>query len=220
MRLELARELGRGQPIDLDALQGIDETNALHGGTQGLARPHGVALGNQVLDDLGPGGRGADALLVQDLGEVLVLDLPTGVLHQREQARLGDARGRPGGLCLGLHLAGGDGNAGDLGLVRRQRRQGLGLLVALRRGQRRAPAGHLKRAGPRPEALALELGDSLHALPDGGRMEGGEEAPHHEIEQALVVSREARTRDHARRDDGEVVGDPGSADTGNRSGDR
>ena len=56
--------------------------------------PHRVALGDQVLDDLGAGGRRAEPALVHRGGQVLVLQVLAGVLHQREQARFRDARRR------------------------------------------------------------------------------------------------------------------------------
>ena len=87
----------------LDAPERVDQADALHRGRSALSDAHRVALGDQVLDDVGAGGRRPDALLVQHRREVLVLDLLAGVLHQREQARLGDARRRLG--LLGLDSA-------------------------------------------------------------------------------------------------------------------
>ena len=197
--LDLAGELRRGEPIDVDALQRVDQPDALHGGSQPLVEAHDVALRDQVLDDVRARRRRADPLLVEHRREVLVLDLLAGVLHQREQARLADARRRLRLLGRGLDVR--DGDAHALGVARagdeRPQRHLAGILVGRRR-EHRAPALLLEEARARAEALARDLADALHALPDRRAVERAEEAAHDQVEQALVVAGQDRCREASR----------------------
>ena len=143
-------------------------------------------------------------------GEVLVLDLLAGVLHQREQPRLGDARRRLRLLGVRLDVRRRDRDAARLvapGTQRRQRRAASSSAPDREHG---APAG-LHRACARGvrKRSSVTVGRALDALPHRGRMEGAEEAARDEVEDAAVVARERRARQRAGRDDREVIGDPG-----------
>ena len=128
--------LGRGLP-PLDVLEPLlplrgqfraaqgfghqpDEGLTLGGGPQLLALALHVAGADELLDDLGPRRRRAQAGLLHGGGEGVVLDLPPRVLHGRQQA--GIVIG-PRGLGLLLHhlqtgdlddLAEGEGRQGPL----------------------------------------------------------------------------------------------------------
>ena len=182
----------------MDALQRVDQPDALHGGSQPLVEAHDVALGDQVLDDVRARRRRADALLVEHGREVLVLDLLAGVLHQREQARLADARRRLGLLGRGLGAREADRHALGLGRAGDERPQRhLARILVGRSRQHGAPALLLEEARARAEALARDLADALDALPDRGAVEGAEEAAHDEVEQTLVVAGEDRSGQRA-----------------------
>ena len=158
--------------------------DALHGRAHALADAHHVALGDQVLDDVRARRRRAESLLVHRGRELLVLDVLAGVLHQREQARLGDARRRLGLFGATASTSGrGDADAGRLGRAGDQRRQRRRVLLRPCPHRRRAPARLHERARAGAEALARDVGDALDALPDRGRVEVAEEAARHQIEE-------------------------------------
>ena len=101
-----------------------DEGLALGGGPQLLALALHVAGADELLDDLGPRRWRTQARLLHGGGEGIVLDLPPGVLHGRQQA--GVVIGT-GGLGLLLHhlqtadlddLTDGEGRQGTLPVCR------------------------------------------------------------------------------------------------------
>ena len=209
MELDLAGQLGRRQAIDVDPAQRVDHPDPLHGRAQRLADPHHVALADQVLDDVRARGGRADPLLVQRRGIILVVDLLARVLHQREQPRLGDPRGRLGLLRLARRLERAHRDVARLLGARDQRGQRRLLLAVASVGEHRAPARHDQGARARAEALACGNRRALDALPLRGRVERAEEPARDEIEQTLVVARERPARQRPGRHDREVVGHAG-----------
>ena len=208
MSLDLAGELRRSQSVDVNPLEGVDQADALHGGAQSLAEPHRVALGDQVLDDVGPGGGSAESLLVEGRRQLLVLEPLARVLHQGEQPRLADAGGGLGLVGIGLDGAGPNLHATGGVLSLPQGRQGLVFSIGAV-GEDASPAGLHQGAASRAEPLARDLGDALDALPEGGRMEGAEETPQHQIVESAVVAPQLPSRQKPGGDDREVVRDAG-----------
>ena len=81
-----------------------DQLHALVRGLDGAPPALGVAHLQQALDNGRPGGRGAQPRALHALPQGLVLDLPPGVLHGRQQAGVRVRGGRLGGALLGLRL--------------------------------------------------------------------------------------------------------------------
>ena len=204
--LDLTGQLGGGETIHVDLPQRVDHADALHGGAQRLAETHRVALADQVLDGVRPGRGRPDALFGDGRREVVVLHLLAGVLHQREQPRFADPRQRLGLLLEGFDLQVPHRYVPRLALPLAQSGQ-TRLFVTVAR-QHRAPTRLHQGTCTRAEMSLADPGDALHALPAGGWVKGTEEAPRHQVEEALVVAAELALRQVAGGNDREVVGDP------------
>ena len=197
LRLPLARQLRALQAPVLD--QGHEVAAQVRRGER-LLLPRDVAPLQQGLDDRRPRRGRAQALLLERLLELLVVDQLAGRLHRPEQARLGVGLRRrrlapPDGRLVRAALAGAE--LGQLLLVLASCRRPCGGTSAVQPGSStRTP---LARNGTPFDTP----GDGRHLL-DAGRVEGGDQAGDDGVVDLLRRRREG-PRPLAGRDDRVVV---------------
>ncbi len=203
--LPVAGELGLGQVLDAEAAQQRHQLERLRARHELAPFAVDVLLVDQALDDRGARRRGAEALFLHRLAQLVVVDQLAGAFHRREQRRLGVARRR-----LGLERLDVDA-LGARQLVLGDRDQVRVVLLRLAPVDRE-PAGldHHLAVGLEPEFLA-GLGDGRdprrhHEL--GRREEDGEEALGDHVVELGLDLRQALRRQQG-RDDREVVRDLG-----------
>ncbi len=105
-----ASEGGAGEFLNFDGLEEVHEGFGLGGGDEVALGALEVAEGEEVLDDGGAGGGGAEAFFLHGVGEVFILDEFAGAFHGGEEGGFGVARGRAGDVGLGFDF--GDVSAG------------------------------------------------------------------------------------------------------------
>ena len=202
-----ARQLGTFQHFLVDD---VNEVDACLGGLQALAVAYDVVALEEGFDDGGSCGGTSDAVFLQGVAQLLVLDGLAGCLHSAEQGGLGVGLGRlrpfllkVGDVRAALAL-GEEGESalrGIVGVLRFFR-----ILRVFRVSNHRAPA--------RIEdgfAGGLEIDIACTAKYRGGSKETigeeyGNEMACHEVEHFALYVAEVRGVD-AGGDDGVVVGD-------------
>ena len=175
--LPFAGEFGLGERFGFEAAEEGDEGESFGGDDEVAALADEVALEDEALDDLRPGGRGAEAALAHGFAEFLVVDELAGAFHGGEERAFVEAGGRFGDVLFHLHglgpraLAFGHGDDGFVVLA-----VALGLLAI--DGE---PAGIDDDFAVGLELLADDGGDARGDLELRGRVKDGDEAAGDEV---------------------------------------